>query len=68
LLEWIEALELFSYLFGFWLFLFSSRFRAHVRLSWRKRRGHSRLLIPLEITVATICGLLPLVLLWWALR
>lgn len=68
LLELLETSEIFSYLFGFWLFLFSSRFRAHVRTIWRRRRGNARLLIPLEIVVATVCGLLPLVALWALLR
>ena len=67
LLELLEASEIFSYLFGFWLFLFSGRFRSHVRAIWRRRRGKMRLLIPLEIVVATCCGLLPLWLLGRAL-
>lgn len=68
MLQLIEAFEFFSYLFGFWLFLFSGRFREHVRTAWRRRRGATRLLIPLEIAVATCCGLLPLYLGWLLLR
>lgn len=68
MLQLIEAFELFSYLFGFWLFLFSGRFRTHVRRAWRRRRGATRLLIPLEIVVAMGCGLLPLYLGWVLLR
>lgn len=68
LLEILESSELFSYLFGFWLFLFSSRFRAHVRKTWRRRRGRRRLLIPLEILIALCCGLAPLLALLALLR
>ncbi len=68
LLQLLESSEIFSYLFGFWLFLFSGRFRDHVRTTWRRRRGALKLLIPLEIAVATCCGWLPLVLLWSWLR
>lgn len=64
MLELLETFEIFSYLCGFWLFLFSGRFRRHVRTSWRRRRRALKLLIPLEIAIATCCGLAPFALLW----
>ena len=64
--ELIELGALAQYVAGFWLFLFSSRFRRRVCAIWRNRTWPTKLLIPVEIAVATSCGLLPLVLIWWA--
>ncbi len=67
MLDLFELGEFVSYLCGFWLFLFSPRFRTNVLSTWRRRQWFLKVLIPFEVAVSTFCGLLPVLILGWAL-
>jgi hypothetical protein len=63
----LGGLEFLGNLAGFWLFIFSKRVRVATLARWRDQRGLSRALIPVEILVATLCGLFPLAFVYYLL-
>ena len=67
ILDLLDFAEFANYLFGFWLFLFSQRFRKYVLDIWRRRSWFWKLFIPIEVAVATSCGVLPVYFVWWSL-
>ena len=62
-----DALEFLYYFFGFWLFIFRPDFRAQTLERWRQRRGLEHLMTILDIFIPTVCGLVPLYLIYLAL-
>jgi len=58
------VIEFLGYLFGFWLFLLSSKFRQHVLTDWRDRGRLGKLFIPIEVISSTCCGLAPFFVLY----
>ena len=60
-----DAIGVLGYLGAFWLFLFSAKFRASTLDTWRARSGFAHVLTAIDIVVATICGLLPVGVVYW---
>jgi len=63
-----DLIEPLGYFAGFWLFLFSPTFRAEVLRDWRERPWFLQVLIPFEVAIATVVGLAPVALVWWAIQ
>ncbi len=56
---------MFGYIFGFWAFLFSPKYRANTLHTWRDAGWAMRSMMILEAVVATLVGLgLPLLIIW----
>jgi len=62
-------IEVVGYFAFFWLFLFSSRYRALQMEEWNNGGWFGRIFMVIEAITSTIIGLiLPLALLWTVLR
>jgi hypothetical protein len=60
-----DAVEALWYLFGFWAFVLSPKYRGHRMQAWRSASIGMRLVLSLEATVATAVGLgVPALLAW----
>lgn len=63
-----DLFEFSYYLVGFWLFVFSRKFRARTLEEWRYSGIIGRGGIVLEMVISFFCGVIvPVFILWWLL-
>ena len=59
----LQTFDALGYLFGFWAFIFSRRFRRWTLQRWREGSRLDKAWIPFEVLLATLFGVGPVLLL-----
>jgi len=67
LFEILEAFEFLGYVYGFWLFIFKSKYRNQQLGKFYKAKFGKKLFMVVEAIVSIMCGLLPVFLVWFVL-
>lgn len=64
MLDIVELTEAGVRAFGFWLWLFSPKYRAQVAAEWRDAGGGRRLMLGFEHLISVVLGIGAPVLIW----
>lgn len=62
--DFAELVEFLSYVFGFWLFFLSPRFRRAYIARWKARSGVGHVRTAFEVVVSTACAAVTVWLIW----
>jgi hypothetical protein len=62
--DFADLVEFLSHVFGFWLFIFSPRFRRARIARWQARTGIAHALTVIEIGVSTGCAVILVWVIW----
>lgn len=66
-LDVLDAINVFGYFAGFWLYIFKNEFRRNCLNAWSQASPAHRFLLGVEALISFICGLGPFALAWWFL-
>lgn len=67
LFEILEAFEFLGYVYGFWLFIFKSKYRKQQITKFYMAKFGKKLFMVVEALVSIMCGLLPVFIIWYVL-